>query len=149
MPRDAGGVAEAISRLPELDLVALSREGARIWSESRPGQVVWLSGDLGAGKTTLVQAIVQAAGGDRARSPTFALVHHYESPSGTISHVDCYRLRRPEEAQDLELPAVARSSRLTLIEWPERAGAFAPRPDRHIRLAHGSRPDLRVIESLA
>jgi tRNA A37 threonylcarbamoyladenosine biosynthesis protein TsaE len=75
-------------------------------------------------------------------------VHQYDSPAGTLSHVDCYRLRRPEEAEDLDLPGLARSSRLTLIEWPERAGPFAPRPDRHIRLAQGSRPDLRSIESL-
>jgi tRNA threonylcarbamoyladenosine biosynthesis protein TsaE len=140
--------APAASRARELDLAGLAREGARIWSESAPGQVVWLSGDLGAGKTTLVQAIVAAAGAGRARSPTFALVHHYESGSGTLAHVDCYRLRRPEEAEDLDLAALARTSRLTLIEWPERAGPFAPRPDRHVRLSYGSTPDLRVIEIL-
>lgn len=139
-------VADIAARSRELDLEGIAREGARIWRESSPGSVVWLSGDLGAGKTTLVQAVVAAAGAGRARSPTFALIHEYQSAAGTLAHVDCYRLRRPEEALDLDLPALARASRLTLIEWPERAGAFAPSPDQHLRLSHASRADRRIFE---
>jgi tRNA threonylcarbamoyladenosine biosynthesis protein TsaE len=142
-------VADTVASRRELDLEALQREGARIWRESAPGNVVWLSGDLGAGKTTLVQAIAAAAGANRARSPTFALIHEYQSPSGRLAHVDCYRLRRPEEAIDLDLPALARDSRLTLIEWPERAGSFAPPPDRRLRLSHASQPDRRILEVLS
>lgn len=141
-------MADIAAKARELDLEELKREGARIWRDSTPGEVVWLSGELGAGKTTLVQAIAAAAGAGRARSPTFALVHEYQSPSGTLTHVDCYRLRRPEEAHDLDLPALARDSRLTLIEWPERAGAFAPAPVHHLRLSHASRPDRRLLEMI-
>jgi tRNA threonylcarbamoyladenosine biosynthesis protein TsaE len=121
-------------------------EGERLWRTLRPGAVVWLSGELGAGKTALVQAVAAAAGAEAARSPTFALVHQYACLEGRIAHVDCYRLRRPEEARDLDLVALARASRLTFIEWPERAGPLAPRPDRHLYLAYGDRPDRRVIE---
>jgi len=144
----AGVVANLAAGARELDLDGLTREGARIWRESAAGDVVWLSGDLGAGKTTLVQAVAAAAGAGRARSPTFALVHQYQSTAGQLAHVDCYRLRRPEEAQDLDLAALARDSRLTLIEWPERAGGFAPAPQVHLRLSHASRPDWRILEVL-
>jgi tRNA threonylcarbamoyladenosine biosynthesis protein TsaE len=139
-------VGNVTSASQELDREGLNREGARLWREVRPGGVVWLSGDLGAGKTTLVQAVAAAAGAEAARSPTFALVHEYRSPAGPLVHVDCYRLRRPEEARDLDLTALASDARLMLIEWPERAGAFAPPPDRHVRLSHTGNPERRVLE---
>lgn len=124
----------------------LRQRARELWRDLRPGSVVWLSGDLGAGKTTLVQAVALAAGASPARSPSFALIHEYPSPHGTLVHADCYRLRRPEEARDLDLDAAARRSRLLLIEWPERAGAFAPHPDAHIRLGHAPDPDRRLWE---
>jgi tRNA threonylcarbamoyladenosine biosynthesis protein TsaE len=130
----------------ELTLEELNRRGADLWRELPAGSVIWLEGDLGSGKTTLAQAIVAAAGAGRARSPTFALVHEYQSAEGTLVHADCYRLRRPEDARDLDLAALARSSRLTLIEWPERAGNFAPPPDRRVHLAHATDPERRILE---
>jgi tRNA threonylcarbamoyladenosine biosynthesis protein TsaE len=63
-----------------------------------------------------------------------------------LVHVDCYRLKRAEEALDLDLPALAAQARLTVIEWPERAGPFAPAPDLHLRLEHTARPDRRAVE---
>lgn len=123
----------------------LSAEGARLWRELGPGSVVWLSGELGAGKTTFVQAVAESAHAIRARSPTFALVHQYESPEGTIAHVDCYRLRHPDDARDLDLLELAHRSRLTLIEWPERAGTHAPQPDRHVHLGHAADPSTRTL----
>jgi tRNA threonylcarbamoyladenosine biosynthesis protein TsaE len=107
-----------------------------------------LSGDLGAGKTALVQALARAAGAEPARSPSFALVHEYPSREGPLIHVDCYRLRRPEEALDLDLAALAAHARLLVIEWPERAGGFAPDPDLHLRLEHVERPDRRAVEQV-
>ncbi len=138
----------ATSPRREVDPATLEREGARLWEELPPGSVVWLSGELGAGKTTLVQAITRAARAGLARSPTFALVHEYSSPHGPLVHVDCYRLRHPDEARDLDLGALARRARLMLIEWPERAGAHAPAPHCHLRLSHGDRPDRRILENL-
>ena len=76
-----------------VSLEDMSVESSSLWNEMPDGSVVWLTGDLGAGKTTFVQALVEAAGAGAARSPTFSLVHEYEAPDGLIFHVDCYRLR--------------------------------------------------------
>jgi len=130
-------------------LADLDREAAELWRTLPAGAVVWLSGELGAGKTALVQAVTRAAGAEPARSPTFALVHEYASPGGTIAHVDCYRLRDPEEAVDLDLSALAGRCRLTLIEWPERAGRHAPAPHAHLRLSHDREPEVRRLEHVA
>lgn len=133
----------------DVSLADIEREAAELWQFLPSGAVVWLSGEMGAGKTTLVQAIARAARAAPARSPTFALVHEYPSPEGVIAHVDCYRLRRPEEAEDLDLAALAGRSRLTLIEWPERAGRFAPDPQIHVRLSHAARPEMRQLEHVS
>ena len=127
----------------------LERQAANLWSELKPGSVVWLTGDLGTGKTTFVKALIRAAFGPEARSPTFALIHEYDSPSGVIVHVDCYRLRDPGEALDLDFPGLLRDARLLLIEWPERAGCYAPPPDAHLHFEHGEAPDVRLLERLA
>lgn len=124
---------------------------AEEWWRTLPrGAVIWLSGDLGAGKTTLAQALAKAAGASRrATSPSFALVHEYPSPEGAIIHVDCYRLRHPDEAPDLDLPELKRRARLLIIEWPEKAGSHAPAPNIHLQLAHGASPDHRKVERVA
>ncbi|MBI2402761.1 MAG: tRNA (adenosine(37)-N6)-threonylcarbamoyltransferase complex ATPase subunit type 1 TsaE [Gemmatimonadetes bacterium] len=134
--------------MPEYTLAQLEEAAGTWWRRLAAGSVVWLSGELGAGKTALVQALARAAGAEPARSPSFALVHEYPSPEGPLIHVDCYRLRRPEEALDLDLTALADRARLLLIEWPERAGALAPAPDLHLRLAHVERGDRRAVESV-
>lgn len=111
-----------------------------------PGEVIWLSGELGAGKTTFVKAMVRGLGAvTPATSPTYALVHHYDTPRGPVYHVDCYRLRTPEEAHDLDWETLTTGAAL-LIEWPERAGAWAPRPSRRITLAHTPNPEVRRVE---
>ena len=109
--------------------------------------VVGLSGELGTGKTTLVQAICRGLGARaRATSPTYALVHHYETGSTPVYHVDCYRLRHPDEARDLGFDEMIRERAVVLIEWPERAGPWAPPLDRHFHLSYDSDPSRRVVE---
>ena len=130
----------------EVTLDDLSAAARALWNELKPGSVVWLTGELGAGKTTLVQAVTAAAGGERARSPSFALVHEYDSPHGLLVHADCYRLREPEEAMDLDFDGLVRQARLLLVEWPEKAGPFAPPPDAHVHLAHAEDPERRLLE---
>lgn len=132
--------------MPPYSLSELEAAAAGWWQRLRPGAVVWLSGELGAGKTTLVQALARAAQAEPARSPSFALVHEYASPQGPVIHVDCYRLRRPEEALDLDLAELAARARLLVIEWPERAGPYAPQPDLHLKLSHVEQPDRRLVE---
>ena len=129
-----------------LTLDGLETLAARLWSECRGGSVVWLTGTLGSGKTTFVRGLTRVAGAEPARSPTYALVHQYASPEGPIVHVDCYRLKQPEEAADLELDRLARDSRLLLIEWPERAGAWAPPATVTLAFSHDPVPDRRRVE---
>ncbi len=126
------------------DLPALEAFGERLGRDCPAGSVIWLEGPLGAGKTTLARAIVAGRGVvDEATSPTYALVHHYEGPLGAIYHLDCYRLKRSEEAADLDWETLAGAD-LLLIEWPERAGAWAPPATRRIRLDYSS-DDLRSV----
>ncbi len=119
-----------------------------LWSELSPGSVIWLTGDLGSGKTTFAQAVVKAAGGEDARSPSFALVNHYASPAGSLIHVDCYRLRDSAEAIDVDFPELQREARLVLVEWPEKAGEHAPEPGAHLRFFHTGKRDERRVERL-
>ncbi|UCG88785.1 MAG: tRNA (adenosine(37)-N6)-threonylcarbamoyltransferase complex ATPase subunit type 1 TsaE [Gemmatimonadota bacterium] len=117
-----------------------------LYRDLAPGSVVWLTGDLGAGKTSFVQAITRVAGAEHARSPTFALIHEYPAPDGVVIHVDCYRLRSAAEALDLDLAELSEHSRMMLIEWPERAGHYAPAPDAHVVFSHCDTPDSRRLE---
>lgn len=132
----------------DLTLPQIHAYAATVWSELAPGSVVWLSGDLGTGKTAFVQALAAAAAADQARSPTFALVHEYQCPAGLLVHVDCYRLREPDEARDIDFPGLLRDARLLVIEWPERAGAHAPSPDAHFHFDYTDHATVRRLERL-
>ena len=131
----------------ELTEPALRAAGEALGQSLAPGAVVWLQGPLGAGKTTMAQAIARALGATaRVTSPTYSLVHRYEGGRGPVFHVDCFRLRSPEEAADLDWEGLAAGDAL-LIEWPERAGPWAPPPDHRIRLDHlEAGPDLRRVD---
>jgi tRNA threonylcarbamoyladenosine biosynthesis protein TsaE len=128
--------------LSETGLIALGR---RLGSSLPAGAVVWLEGPLGAGKTTLVQSIVATRGAKRrATSPTFNLVHRYEGPRGPVFHVDCYRLRDPSEASELDWREMLEAD-LLLVEWPDRGGEWVPDPDLRVRLDYAADPDRRAI----
>jgi tRNA threonylcarbamoyladenosine biosynthesis protein TsaE len=98
--------------------------GRALAVELRPGDVVALFGDLGAGKTTLTRGLLQGLGfqGDVA-SPTFPIVQTYEDLRPPLWHVDLYRIEDPEETMELGLDE-ARTDAALVIEWPERLGAF-------------------------
>jgi tRNA threonylcarbamoyladenosine biosynthesis protein TsaE len=129
-----------------LDEEALGGVADELGRMLSPGAVVWLEGELGAGKTTFARSVVRALGvNGPAQSPTYALVHHYDGRRGPVYHVDCYRLGSPEEARDLDWETLQTGDAL-LIEWPERAGAWAPRPTHRIRLAHTANPALRRVD---
>jgi len=128
----------------------LSRFGEALGAEIAAPVVIGLSGEMGTGKTTLVQAICRGLGARAlATSPTYALVHHYEAGATPVYHVDCYRLRHPDEARDLGFDDMVRERAIVLIEWPERAASWAPPLDRHFRLAHDADPTIRVVEESA
>ncbi|WP_374528796.1 tRNA (adenosine(37)-N6)-threonylcarbamoyltransferase complex ATPase subunit type 1 TsaE [Novosphingobium sp.] len=109
------------------DLAATEAFGARIAAVLRPGDVVALSGGLGAGKTTLARAIIAGLGhAGEVPSPSFAIIETYDPPGVRLPlvHADFYRLERPEEADELGLDDYREGAAL-LAEWPEHAGGFA------------------------
>ncbi|PKB25666.1 tRNA threonylcarbamoyladenosine biosynthesis protein TsaE [Novosphingobium kunmingense] len=112
------------------DLAATAALGARIADRLRPGDVVALSGGLGAGKTTLARAIIAALGHPgEVPSPSFAIIETYDPPTVRLPlvHADFYRLERPEEAEEIGLDDYREGAAL-LAEWPEHAGGFAHEP---------------------
>ncbi len=125
----------------------LNRFGEQLGHALRAPAIIGFSGDLGTGKTTLVQAICRGLGAAvPATSPTYALVHHYDSPAGPVYHVDCYRLRSSKEARDLGLDEILSQRAILLIEWPEKAGHMMPPLDRYFHLKHDTDPDFRELE---
>lgn len=108
--------------------------GARLAPHLRAGDVIALSGPLGAGKTTLARAIVGALTGRAdAPSPTFGLVETYETPDFTLWHFDLYRLEKAEEVWELGFEE-ALDGGVLLIEWPERIAGLLPAATLLIRL---------------
>ncbi|HET7586022.1 MAG TPA: tRNA (adenosine(37)-N6)-threonylcarbamoyltransferase complex ATPase subunit type 1 TsaE [Gemmatimonadaceae bacterium] len=111
-----------------------------------PPLVVGISGPLGAGKTTLVQAICAGLGvRDPVTSPTFALVHEYRARGGTIYHLDLYRLSSPDELTNIGWDDILASDAVVLVEWPERAGLRFPADAVPIELEHVADDPLRRI----
>lgn len=107
------------------DLAAMEALGARIATRMRAGDVIALSGPLGAGKTTLARAILRAAGHvGEVPSPTFTLIEMYDTLDPPVAHADFYRLEHPAEAEELGLDDY-REGAVLIAEWPERAGGFA------------------------
>lgn len=98
--------------------------------------VLYLQGDLGAGKTTLARGMLVALGEQGpVRSPTYALLHEYEPAGQRVLHLDLYRLTSPAELTQLGLADHLPGSRLWLVEWPERgSGGGLPAPDAVVHL---------------
>jgi tRNA threonylcarbamoyladenosine biosynthesis protein TsaE len=126
----------------------LSERGEDIGRKLPPRSIVLLEGELGAGKTTLVQAIARGLGvAGHATSPTYALVHRYAGARGPVYHLDCYRLRHPDEAADLDWETLTQEGDAVLIEWPEKAGSYVPPATLRLRLGHvPGDPDRRTLE---
>lgn len=119
--------------------------GRRLAARLEPGDLVLLSGGLGAGKTFLARAIVRALGvpeSEPVASPTFALVHEYASPHGTIVHADLYRLRESDdlarEVARLGLRERRAEGAILIVEWGDEAARWLGEPDVIVRFSpHG------------
>jgi tRNA threonylcarbamoyl adenosine modification protein YjeE len=128
LPKSSGGYSftallpdEAATRRLMLDVAALTE----------PGDLITLSGDLGAGKSTFARAFIRHAAGDETvevPSPTFTLMQSYELPRYRLLHADLYRIGGPDELAEIGFDEL-RDGAVTLLEWPERAGPMLP-PDR-------------------
>ena len=114
---------EFFSRSPE----QTRRVGMRLGGVLRPGDIVCLQGELGAGKTTLVQGLAQGWGSlDPVSSPTFIIVNIYRRPDdGQLFHMDAYRLDSAPEAAEVDLDEMLARGSL-LVEWPERIQEILP-----------------------
>ena len=102
----------------------------------RPGQLIFLEGQLGAGKTTLVRGILRAFGHTGAvKSPTYTLLEPYEIGDLLIYHFDLYRIGDSEELDYIGIDELMDSNAIKLVEWPERGAERLPQADMIIRLA--------------
>lgn len=120
--------------------------GAELAAELRPGDLVILEGDLGAGKTALARAIIRHLAGDPALevpSPTFALVQPYDTPKGPVLHADLYRLGDPREVEELGL--LDNPSAIVLVEWPERSPEIVAAASLVVALAIPPGGDGRLV----
>ena len=134
--------AETSSAAETLDL------GRQLAERLRPGDVVALDGDLGAGKTHLVKGAAQAFGIDPAdvTSPTFTIVQEYAD--GALLHLDLYRIETDEDAARLGLDELLDGDAVAFIEWPARAADWLPARTVWLRLTHlgGDRRRVEAVE---
>lgn len=127
------------------DPAATDALGRRLAALLRPGDVVALEGPLGSGKTALARAAIRALTdpSEEVPSPTFTLVQIYESEAGPLYHFDLYRLEAPDQAVELGIDD-AFADGISLVEWPDRLGAYLPRRHLRIVLAAGAAKDERI-----
>lgn len=120
--------------------------GAALAEVARPGDVVVLAGDLGAGKTALVQGFGRALGvEDRITSPTFTLAHVYEGRH-VVHHLDVYRLEEIGEALDLGIPELLDDGGVVLIEWGDAITPVLPHDLLEVQITFGEGDDERRLE---
>lgn len=114
-----------------------------------PGTLIFLDGELGAGKTTFSQGLARGLGfTGLVSSPTYALMQEYPTPAGTLLHVDAYRIRHPQELYEMDLERLVSQARLSLIEWGEAFYDDFPQATL-LRLEHlEGEPDLRRMTRL-
>jgi tRNA threonylcarbamoyladenosine biosynthesis protein TsaE len=113
-----------------LDLGASLAEALREWPN---GLVVFLEGNLGAGKTTLCRGLLRGLGHSGAvKSPTYTLVEPYELGGRTLNHFDLYRLGDPEELEYMGIRDYFKAGDVCVIEWPERGAGVLPEPDLRV-----------------
>lgn len=125
------------------DAEATARLGVALAGALRAGDVVALIGDLGAGKTTLVDACVRALGGEGAHSPTFALIHEYPcrgegaGAPRSLWHLDLYRIEREAELAELGLEEIlGNRAGIAFVEWADKHGEVLPRAYLRLTLLH-------------
>jgi tRNA threonylcarbamoyladenosine biosynthesis protein TsaE len=123
------------------------RAAAEVAELLRPGTVLALQGDLGAGKTTFVQGLGYALGIRRpVTSPTFTLSTEYRTPRFLFVHMDLYRLSGPDDLLAIGFPEYLECGAVVAVEWPERAGDLIPADAARVRLSLTDEPETRVIE---
>jgi tRNA threonylcarbamoyladenosine biosynthesis protein TsaE len=120
-----------------VDERAMTDLAKRLAHAARDGGIVYLEGDLGAGKTTFARALLGELGvGERIKSPTYSLIESYRVDGRDAHHLDLYRIADAGELEWLGLADLWTDRALVLVEWPERGRGALPPPDVVVRLAH-------------
>lgn len=125
--------------------------GKRLAAELAPPKLVVLSGELGAGKTTLIKGIAQgfeAAREEDVTSPTFTLVHEYRGPAVNVYHIDLYRVDTERELMTLGLDDLMETNSVLLIEWGEKFPRFQRERDVEIRIERLGEDERRITVDL-
>jgi len=143
----------------EAETLALAGSFAREHNLVKSGGIVTLSGELGAGKTRFIKGVVAAMGGDAddVNSPTYTIVNEYETPNGTVGHMDAYRLSGEDELETIGWDELLERCTLVLIEWAERIEGALPgalpgaTPGGgqyyHVCMTHMGEHDRRIVVS--
>ncbi len=120
---------------------------AQFAASLRPGDVVCLEGDLGAGKTTFTQGLCAALGAKRAvTSPTFCIVSEHPASDMLVVHMDLYRLNGEEDVLQIGWEDYLARGAVLVVEWPDRAGSLIPANAKRVRLAYGEGENTRLVE---
>ena len=134
----------------ESETQALARDFCRtLITASRWPQVVYLTGDLGAGKSVFARAVLQGLGVNEViKSPTYTLIEHYSPRQDfQVAHLDLYRMNDPEELYYIGFDDVVLSMDLMLIEWPEKGQGQLPKPNHDVIIEYAA--DARIIQIIS
>lgn len=120
-----------------LDEAEMTAMAARLAANIAAPLVIYLHGDLGAGKTTFARAFIQSLGyGGRVKSPTYGLLERYTTTDADLVHLDLYRIREPGELEFLGLDDLQTPRSIFLVEWPQQGTGFLPPADLEIYFRH-------------
>ena len=121
--------------------------GENISTHLFAGLLIFLKGDLGAGKTTLARGLIKGLGHTGpVKSPTYSLIEQYEFDVFTLNHFDLYRFTNPNEWLAAGFEEYINSYDVTLIEWPEKSAEFLPKPDLEIELLYENESRIVIIK---
>ena len=122
--------------------------GENISTHLAAGLLIFLKGDLGAGKTTLARGLIMGLGHTGSvKSPTYSLIEQYEFDVFTLNHFDLYRFTDPNEWSTSGFQEYINSYDVTLIEWPEKSAELLPKPDLEIELTYKNESRIAYINS--